>query len=144
MVARCFNIAPIRRSITIRISSPPRVHPDPKNAQSAEQSYVEGLAFDKKSKERDARAAYTEALKRDPGFAPAHIALGLSFYRSGEYETAARHLEAALVRNKDAGDAHYYLALVQTCVGPDFRGRRSSDLAGALGLSRIACPLCAR
>mgnify|MGYP003288453841 CR=1 FL=1 len=90
---------------------------DPKNPSSAEQSYVEGLAFDKKSKEREARQAYVEALKRDPGFAPAHIALGLSFYRSGEYETAAQHLEAALVRNKDAGDAHYYLALVQRALG---------------------------
>src|SRR4029079_6043209 len=64
-----------------------------------------------------AREAYTEALKRDPGFAPAHIALGLSFYRSGEYDTAARHLEAALVRHKDAGDAHYYLALVRRALG---------------------------
>src|SRR6185369_13650139 len=91
--------------------------PDPKNTMSAEQSYVEGLAFDKKSKERDARAAYVEALKRDPGFAPAHIALGLSFYRSGEYEVAKKHLEAALVRNKDAGDAHYYLALVLRALG---------------------------
>jgi len=91
--------------------------PDPPNPNSAEQSYVAGLAFDKKSKEREAREAYLEALKRDPGFAPAHIALGLSFYRSGEYETAAKHLEAALVRNKDAGDAHYYLALVQRALG---------------------------
>jgi tetratricopeptide (TPR) repeat protein len=91
--------------------------PDPKNATSAEQSYVEGLAFDKKSKEREARAAYLEALQRDPGFAPAHIALGLSFYRSGEYEVAKKHLESALVRNKDAGDAHYYLALVQRALG---------------------------
>ncbi len=91
--------------------------PDPPNPASAEQSYVAGLALDKKSKEREARAAYLEALKRDPGFAPAHIALGLSFYRSGEYETATRHFEAALVRNKDAGDAHYYLALVQRALG---------------------------
>ncbi|HEX5965365.1 MAG TPA: DUF5107 domain-containing protein, partial [Pyrinomonadaceae bacterium] len=91
--------------------------PDPKNSTSAEQSYVEGLAFDKKSKEREARAAYAEALKRDPGFSPAHIALGLSFYRSGEYEAAAKHLETALMRNKDAGDAHYYLALVQRALG---------------------------
>lgn len=90
---------------------------DPPSATSAEQSYVAGLALDKKSKEREARAAYLEALKRDPGFAPAHISLGLSFYRTGEYETAARHLEAALVRNKDAGDAHYYLALVQRALG---------------------------
>lgn len=91
--------------------------PDPPNATSAEQSYGAGLALDKKSKEREARDAYAEALKRDPGFAPAHIALGLSFYRSGEYETAAKHLEAALVRNKDAGDAHYYLALAQRALG---------------------------
>jgi tetratricopeptide (TPR) repeat protein len=91
--------------------------PDPKNSTSAEQSYVEGLAFDKKSKEREARDAYLEALRRDPGFAPAHIALGLSFYRSGEYTTAANHLEAALARNKDAGDAHYFLALVRRAMG---------------------------
>jgi hypothetical protein len=90
---------------------------DPKNPVSAEQSYVEGLAFDKKSKERDARQAYFEALKRDPGFAPAHIALGLSFYRSGEYAAATKHLESALVRNKDAADAHYYLALVRRAMG---------------------------
>ena len=90
---------------------------DPKNVASAEQSYVEALAFDKKSKEREARQAYSEALKRDPGFAPAHIALGLSFYRSGEYEIAATHLEAALARNKDAAEAHYYLGLVQRALG---------------------------
>jgi tetratricopeptide (TPR) repeat protein len=94
-----------------------RPFPDPKNNASAEQSYVEGLAFDKKSKEREARDTYLEALRRDPGFAPAHIALGLSFYRSGEYQTAAQHLEAALVRNKDAGDAHYFLALVRRALG---------------------------
>ena len=91
--------------------------PDPKNTTSAEQSYVEGLAFDKKSKERELRDAYTEALRRDPGFAPAHIALGLSFYRSGEYEKAASQLEAALTRNKDSADAHYFLALVRRSMG---------------------------
>ncbi|HUS12050.1 MAG TPA: DUF5107 domain-containing protein, partial [Pyrinomonadaceae bacterium] len=91
--------------------------PDPKIAASAEQSYIEGIAFDKKSKERESRAAYEESLKRDPGFAPAHIALGLSYYRSGEYGKAADHLEQALRRNKDAGDAHYYLALVRRAQG---------------------------
>ncbi|HEX7317572.1 MAG TPA: DUF5107 domain-containing protein [Pyrinomonadaceae bacterium] len=91
--------------------------PDPKAPTSAEQAYVEGLAADKKSNERIARAAFEEALRRDPGFAPAHAALGLSFYRTGEYERAAEHLEKALRRNKDAGDAHYYLGLVRRAQG---------------------------
>ena len=90
---------------------------DPKISTSAEQTYLEGVALDKKSKDREARAAYEEALKRDPGFAPAHIALGLSYYRSGEYEKAATHLNQALRRNQDAPDAHYYLALVERALG---------------------------
>ncbi len=89
-----------------------RPMPDPAPA-SAERFYLAGLAADKKSDEPAARAAYYEALKLDPGYAPAHTALGLSFYRSGEYDRAEEHLEAALRRNRDEGDAHYYLALVR-------------------------------
>ena len=91
--------------------------PDPPAPASAEQAYVEGLAFAKKSREPEARASFVEALRRDPGFAPAHTELGLSLYRSGEYEQAADHLEQALRRNKDAPDAHYYLALVRRAQG---------------------------
>jgi tetratricopeptide (TPR) repeat protein len=89
-----------------------RPTPDPAPA-SAERLYLTGLAADKKSDDLAARAAYNEALKLDPGFAPAQTALGLSFYRSGEYDRAAEHLEVALRRNRDDGDAHYYLALVR-------------------------------
>lgn len=91
--------------------------PDPKLQTSAEQAYVEGLAADKKSNERASRAAYEEALRRDPNFAPARTALGLSYYRGGEYEKAAEQLTLALRRNKDAGDAHYYLGLVRRAQG---------------------------
>jgi len=87
--------------------------PDSAVAGSAEQAYVQGLAADKKGNETASRAAYLEALRRDPGFAPAHVALGLSFYRSGEYDKAADHLTAALRRNRDDGDAHYYLGLTR-------------------------------
>jgi tetratricopeptide (TPR) repeat protein len=80
---------------------------------SAESAYITGVAADKKSNEPRARAAYSEALKLDPGYAPAHMALGLSYYRTGEYAQAAEHLEAALDRDRDAADAHYYLALVR-------------------------------
>jgi tetratricopeptide (TPR) repeat protein len=90
-----------------------RPTPDPVVPTSAEQACVEGLAADKKSDDLAARLAYREALRRDPGFAPALTALGLSFYRTGEYDTAAGYLESALRRNRDAGDAHYYLGLVR-------------------------------
>ena len=73
---------------------------------------MEGLAFDKKSKEREAACRLRRSTETRSGFAPAHIALGLSYYRSGEYENAATHLNQALTRNKDAADAHYYLGLV--------------------------------
>jgi tetratricopeptide (TPR) repeat protein len=106
--------------------SPPDGNPDFKPATrplpdlaptSAERAYLAGVAADKKSNEPAARAAYNEALKLDPGYASAHTALGLSYYRSGQYDRAAEHLEAALGRNRDAGDARYYLALVRRAQG---------------------------
>ncbi len=91
--------------------------PDPEVASSAEQHYIRGLAFDKRSDEAGARAAYLEALNRDPGYSPAHVALGISYYRSGLYEEAEKHLTAALRRNPESPDAHYYLALVKKAQG---------------------------
>jgi len=97
---------------------------DPALAGSAEQVYREGIAADKKSNERAARAAYQEALKRDPGFSPALTALGLSYYRSGENETAEKYLAAALNRDKDSPDARYYLGLALRALG---RLREAAD-----------------
>ena len=106
---------PIDGNPDFKPATPPDA--DPPVANSAEQAYVAGLGADKKSMESAARAAYRRALDRDPGFAPAHIALGLSYYRTGEYDKAATHLTAALRRNPDAGDAHYYLGLVLRAQG---------------------------
>ncbi len=91
--------------------------PDKEVEGSAEQAYFEGLIADKESREEPARNKYQEALKRDPGFAPAHVALGLSFYRSGQYDNAEKHLTAALLRNRYLGEAHYYLGLVRRAQG---------------------------
>ncbi|HEV8130987.1 MAG TPA: DUF5107 domain-containing protein [Acidobacteriota bacterium] len=85
---------------------------DKKVERSAEQAYFEGLMADKESLEVVARQFYQEALKSDPGFAAAHVALGLSFYRSGLFDEAEKHLEAALLRNRYLAEAHYYLGLV--------------------------------
>ncbi|MEK7405899.1 MAG: DUF5107 domain-containing protein [Acidobacteriota bacterium] len=90
---------------------------DPPASSSAEQAWVEGLAADKKSNELAARAAYERALQRDAGFAPARTALGLSYYRTGEYDKAAEHLTLALRRNPDAAEARYYLGLVRRAQG---------------------------
>ncbi|MCS7315379.1 MAG: DUF5107 domain-containing protein, partial [Bryobacterales bacterium] len=97
---------------------------DPGGERSAEQAWLEGMEADKESRVLQARAAYQRALQRDPGFAPAQTALGLSYYRTGEYARAAQHLEAALRRNPEAGDAHYYLALVRRAQG---RLREAAD-----------------
>lgn len=94
-----------------------RPQPDPPAATSADQAYVQGLAADKRSNERTARAGYQDALRLDPGYASAQIALGLSRYRTGEYDEAARHLSLALLRNPDAGDAHYYMGLTRRAQG---------------------------
>lgn len=90
---------------------------DPAAENSAEWAWLDGMEADKEDRVLAARAAYERALQRDPGFAPAHIALGLSYYRTGEYDKAARHLELALRRNPEAGDAHYYLGLVRRAQG---------------------------
>jgi tetratricopeptide (TPR) repeat protein len=118
-----------RELIAYKTNSEPDGNPDFKPAQrppqqpaspgTAEQAYVAGLAADKKSNEQFVRSAYLQSLKLDPGYAPAHIGLGTSFYRTGEYETAADHLEKALARNRDAGEAHYILALVRRAQGRD-------------------------
>ena len=117
------------RSDTPRDGNPdfkPAQRPDTDNrfASSAEQAFLEGLAADKKSNEPAARAAYLEALKRDPGYSPALTALGLSYYRCGENEKAEKYLSGALARNRDSADAHYYLGLVLRAQG---RRREAAD-----------------
>ena len=90
-----------------------RPETDPKVEHSAEQLYLEGRSADKKSLEEPTRKAYAGALERDPGYAPALVGLGLSYYRSGEYAKAEEYLQRALRRNPDAAEAHYYLGLVK-------------------------------
>ena len=98
--------------------------PDPPVSSSAEQAFLAGVAADKKSDERAARTAYQEALAKDPAFSPALIALGLSYYRSGEFDKAESQLLTALGRDMDSADAHYYLGLVLRAVG---RVREAAD-----------------
>jgi tetratricopeptide (TPR) repeat protein len=92
---------------------------DPAVASSPEQAWRDGMAADKKSNDVSARTAWREALKRDPGFTPALVSLGLSFYRTGEYEEAWKQVSSALRRDKDATGADYCAALVLRALGRD-------------------------
>jgi len=116
-----------RELLRYRSDGPPDGNPDfrpasrpvraPEIPASAEQAYVAGRAAEKASAEPEARRAYREALRRDPGFSPAHVALAASLHRSGEHGAAAEHLEAALLRNPDAAEARYTLGLVRRAQG---------------------------
>ena len=104
----------------------PASKPQPEGilAGSAEQAWREGVAADKTSGVESARAAWREALRRDPAYSPALISLGLSYYRSGQYEEALEPLESALRRNKDSAEAHYISALALRALG---RTRAAAD-----------------
>ncbi len=119
-----------------------RPETDPPAASSAEQAWEEGAAADKKSSVSAARAAWQEALKRDPSFSPALASLGLSYYRSGEYEESLKYLSEALKRNKDSAEARYAAALTLRALGRKneaadhltylVRSGRGEALAGSL------------
>jgi tetratricopeptide (TPR) repeat protein len=86
-------------------------------ATSPDQPYQAGLTAEAEGRYPESRPLFEEALRRDPNFAPAHVMLGLAFYRSGEYDRAAEHLEQALKRDRFAYDAHYYLGLARRAQG---------------------------
>jgi tetratricopeptide (TPR) repeat protein len=94
-----------------------RPAPDPEVAASTEKAYLNGVSSDKKSDDQSARASYLEALKIDQGYSPAQVALGLLCYRNGQYDAADAHLAAALRRNPDSAEGHYYLGLVRKARG---------------------------
>jgi tetratricopeptide (TPR) repeat protein len=68
---------------------------------------------------RDPETYWQEMLRRDPGDARAHLALGRRLLRSGQLARAAGHLEKSIARltsrhpNPVTGEAHYHLGLVR-------------------------------
>ncbi len=91
--------------------------PDPAAAGSAELAWRNGIMADKAGNDPAARIAWNQALKLDPGYAAARVSMGISLYRSGEFDQAGKHLEAALRRNPDDAGARYALALVLRASG---------------------------
>ncbi len=63
---------------------------------------------------------WDEALRRDPGDARCHIALGRRLLRSGQFSEAESHFRSAITRltrrhpNPETGEAHYFLGISLT------------------------------
>jgi Tfp pilus assembly protein PilF len=69
-----------------------------------------GLAYMQTQQWEEARLAFTEASKVEPGNAKAFLGLGSAFNEQGKFVDAQRALEHSLELNPDSAEAHYELA----------------------------------
>ena len=92
--------------------------PLPADVASNDELYLTGLHLDQyRHATRHPEHYWREALRRDPGDARCHAALGKWHLRRGEFAAAERHLRAAIARltvrnpNPYDGEPHYQLGL---------------------------------
>lgn len=100
--------------------------PAPEAIPSNDELHLTGLHLDQyRHATRDPEPYWREALRRDPGDARCHTALGIRHLKRGELELAEAHLRKAIARltmrnaNPATGDAHYHLGLVLGHLGRD-------------------------
>ena len=98
--------------------------PLPADVASNDELYITGLHLDQyRHATRMPEAYWREALRRDPGDARCHTALGKWHLRRGEFSDAERHLRAAIARltsrnpNPYDGEPHYQLGLTLRYLG---------------------------
>ncbi|MBI2512780.1 MAG: DUF5107 domain-containing protein [Opitutae bacterium] len=113
--------APAVRSRSVATEPPP-----PEETRSADELFLIGEHLEQyRHPTRDPELYWREALRRDPGDARCHLALGQRELRRGRFDAAAQHLAAAVARftsrhpNPVTGEAHYYLGLVRRWQGRD-------------------------
>ena len=81
---------------------------EPTGAQSC---CLNGTDHEKLGNDEQARAAHKEALKIDPGYSPALIALGILDLKEGRLSQAEERFKKALERNPGDDGAHFYLGV---------------------------------
>jgi tetratricopeptide (TPR) repeat protein len=92
----------------------------PEDARSADELFLIGEHLELyRHPTRDPESYWREALRRDPGDARSHLALGRRELKRGRFDVAAEHLTSAVARlttwhpNPVTGEAHYHLGLVR-------------------------------
>ena len=100
--------------------------PPPAHVDSVEELFLTGEhLLQYRHATRSPEPYWTEALRRDPGHAPTHTALGARAYANGRLAEAEAHLRAAINRltrlnpNPVEGRAHYLLGLTLARTGCD-------------------------
>lgn len=98
--------------------------PEPAKIGTNEELYLAGLRIEQFHNARlNPMDYYNEALKRDPGDARVHTAVGIRNAREGKWEDAEKHFTAAIERlGKNYtvlrdGEPHYYLGYVFQMTG---------------------------
>jgi tetratricopeptide (TPR) repeat protein len=96
----------------------------PEQIESVEELFLTGLHLEQyRHATRNPEDYWREGLRRDPGETRIHNALGLWHLRSGEFEKAAEHFDAAIARltrlnsNPRDGEPHYNLGLTRRFQG---------------------------
>ncbi|MGH8018991.1 MAG: DUF5107 domain-containing protein, partial [Opitutaceae bacterium] len=94
--------------------------PAPADTASADDLFLIGEHLEQyRHPTREPEPYWREALRRDPGDARCHLALGKRRLRRGEFSAAASHLEQAIARltsrhpNPVTGESHYFLGLTR-------------------------------
>jgi tetratricopeptide (TPR) repeat protein len=87
--------------------------PIPPEKMTAEQLMMAAQLNQKEMKFPAATDLANEALKRDPGYSPAHQLLGILQFDQGHFEQAAAEFQKAVDRNPYADESWYYLAICQ-------------------------------
>lgn len=104
---------------------PPATEPlPPEDIASNDELFLTGLHLSQyRHATRSPEPYWREAVRRDPGDARCHTALGIFHLRRGEFPLAESHLRAAIARltlrngNPADGEAHYHLGLTLRHLG---------------------------
>ncbi len=96
----------------------------PLDSLPIEEIFQKALGHEKFGQLEEARSVYRSALEKDPGYAPAHLQLGLLDLERWDHQGALGHFEKVLERDPVNGDAHYYLAVAKFEVGRLDEARR--------------------
>ena len=115
---------PVDTKALVAERQPATEPPPPEAMASADELYLTGEHLEQyRHPTRSPEAYWDEALRRDPGDARCHIALGRRRLTAARFDEAARHFGQAIARltrrhpNPVTGEAHYYLGLAHEHLG---------------------------